>query len=288
MRWCSFTMARNEEEYISDMITCVRNQTIPPTRIHVVDDGSSDATGQILDAAADKDMVISHVPSHPSQILEPIFNIRQHKLMYEAAQGADYILCLDADTIIPPDYMARMTSRMESDGVMVAGGVMQGDSYIMPAESGMAINAAWLRSHTRLPELSLGWLGPESVAAGHPTIAYTDIMLHYQRPMGARYSPDMERRRGATYRMAGLPLPFIIIKTIRTCSLQSARGYFSYRGERMPRQFRRWVTRYWIASVQRRRGWWTRMFRRTGVGVFILPDGYSGDQRIGKDYGSAR
>ena len=287
MHWCSFTMARNEEEYISDMISSIRGQTIPPTRIHVVDDGSSDATGQILDAIPGEDMVVSHVSSRSSQDFGLAFDTKRHKLMYEAAQGADYILCLDADTTIPPDYMARMTSRMESDGVVVAGGMARGLSHIMPPESGMVINAAWLRSYTRLPTFSVGWLGAESVAAGHPTITYTDIVPHYRRPIGARYAPDMDRRYGVGYRMAGLPLLFIIIKTARTCSLQSARGYFSYRGERMPKQFRRWATRYWIASVQRRRGWWTRMFRRTSVGVFVLPDGYYTDRHIGEGYESA-
>ena len=213
MRWSSFTMARNEEAMISDAISYMRNQTVKPSRMHVIDDGSTDSTGCILDGM--KDVVVTHVQPHPSQLSEKPFHERQHRLMKEATKDMDYVLCMDADTKIPSNYIECITNRMKSDGVVVASGMDENYPRILPIEPGMVIDVKWIQSYDKLPAFSLGGLGAESVADGHPSVVYTTIPLYYGRPFGERYSKNVWMHRGAEWRMAGLQFPFLMYKVMR-------------------------------------------------------------------------
>ncbi|MFW9830945.1 MAG: glycosyltransferase family 2 protein, partial [Candidatus Thorarchaeota archaeon] len=48
MRIVIVTPARNEENFIEDTILSVKNQTIQPAAYVIVDDGSTDATADIV------------------------------------------------------------------------------------------------------------------------------------------------------------------------------------------------------------------------------------------------
>ena len=51
-RYLAITPARDEEQLLPGLIESMRAQTITPARWIVVDDGSTDRTGAILDQAA--------------------------------------------------------------------------------------------------------------------------------------------------------------------------------------------------------------------------------------------
>ena len=275
MRWSGFMMAHNEEEMISDAVSHIRNQTIQPIRIHVTDDGSTDSTGRILDGM--KDVMVTHVPPHPSQLSERSFHERQHRLMHEAIKGMDYVLCMDADTEIPPDYMERMTEQMKSDGVVVASGTDMNYPRILPTEAGMVIDARWIQSYDKLPGFSLGALGAESVADGYPSVVYVTISLRYRRAFGEKYRKSVRVRRGAEWRMTGLLFPFLMYKAIRAHSFRLLWGYISYKGEKLPKPFRKWINRYQIERLKWKFGFNSWMFQRTDAGLFVLPKNYAKD-----------
>lgn len=266
-------MARNEEEMISETISYIRNQTIPPTRIHVLNDGSTDSTGLILDGM--KDLTITHVPPHPPQHSEKPFNERQHKLMQDAAKGVDYVLCMDADTEIPSDYMERITNQMELDDVVVASGMDASNPCIMPKESGMVINVKRLRQHDNLPLFTLPGFAIQSIIDGHPSIAYTTIPLHYKRELGKKYSKNVLMYRGKDWRMYGLLFPFLMYKAIRVHSFRLFWGYVSYNGEKMPKLFQEWTNDYHIERLKCKLGLNSWMFRKTDMGLFVLPKNYA-------------
>src|SRR5260370_38458257 len=51
-RYIAITPARDEEQFLPGLIASMTAQTRPPERWIVIDDGSADATAQILDEAA--------------------------------------------------------------------------------------------------------------------------------------------------------------------------------------------------------------------------------------------
>ena len=270
-------MARNEEKIISDTISCIRNQTISPTRIHVMDDGSTDSTGMILDGM--KDLVVTHGLPHPAQYSEKPLHERRYNLMREAAKGMDYILCMDADTEIPSDYMERITNQMKSDGVVVASGMDANYPSILPIEPGLVTYVKWIQSYDKLPTFSLARLGAESVADGYPSIAYTTIPLRHKRAFGGKYRKSVWVTRGMNWRMAGLPFPFMIHMAVRRHSFRFFWGYVSYRGEMMPKSFRKWFKDYHIQRLKTKLGLHSWMFQRTDVGLFVLPKNYARTRR---------
>ena len=110
MRWNAFMTARNEEDMIVETISCIRNQTTKPDSIHILDDGSTDSTGALLDSM--EDVMVTHLLPHPPQLASRDIMENRDRLMRIASTNADYVLCIDADLHIPPNYMELITSKM--------------------------------------------------------------------------------------------------------------------------------------------------------------------------------
>ena len=156
VNWNAFLMAHNEERYISTTVQSLLSQSIPPKKILVVDDGSTDGTSKILDSMMIQCATIQArtLPAHESDLSSLDFWAKRTNLMMDASQQGipDYVISLDADTVLSPKYAESITARMQQDDVMVAAGDDPAESRLLPGESGLVINCAWLRS---VPAISL-------------------------------------------------------------------------------------------------------------------------------------
>ena len=127
MRHVAIVVAKNEEHFIGRMLRSLRAQTAPPDRVYVVDDGSTDATAEVVTALA---------AEWPALVLvrRPIGIPRTHDDGVVPAFRAAYDLCpemeftyvsrLDADIEFHPDYFQRVLDHLDAhpDWAM-AGGV---------------------------------------------------------------------------------------------------------------------------------------------------------------------
>ena len=120
MKWNAFIMVRNEEDVVSDAISCIKSQTNPPEDIYVIDDGSTDSTSALLDNM--DGIILKHMSPHQSEHFTQSYIQKRTKLMHDASVESDYVLNLDADTRIPPNYIEDITKNMKSDDVMVSCG----------------------------------------------------------------------------------------------------------------------------------------------------------------------
>lgn len=101
--------ARNEEASISDCLQSLMNQTYPASlfEILVVNDHSEDRTEEIVRGFNQSNIKLlnlrDHIPSGP-------INSYKKKAIETAvaAAGGDWILCTDADCILPPDWIRSM------------------------------------------------------------------------------------------------------------------------------------------------------------------------------------
>ena len=123
------TPARDEEEFIEDVIQPMRDQTHPPRVWVIVDDGSTDRTGEILDAAAAE--------------LPWLRVVHREDRGFRAAGGGvmeafyagieaiadvewDFLVKLDGDLEIPSDYFERCLKHFRRDETLgVGGGVIK-------------------------------------------------------------------------------------------------------------------------------------------------------------------
>ena len=127
---------RNEQEFICDVIGDLQDQTIPPEKILILDDGPTDLTGEILDTS-DSVTVWHREDSGRSETMEIMAN--RDKMMCDGRHG----LCVtnfDADLHVNADHMECMTSRMIRDDVKVANGAYRAEPRRLSPESGLVID----------------------------------------------------------------------------------------------------------------------------------------------------
>jgi len=122
------TPVRDEAPYIEKTIAAVRSQTLLPTRWIVVDDGSTDGTGDILDRYASQIrwMHILHRADRGHRaagggVMEAFY------AGYAAvsSEAWDYLVKLDGDLSFAPDYFERCLAAFESAPRLgIAGGTV--------------------------------------------------------------------------------------------------------------------------------------------------------------------
>ena len=261
--------AHNEEDMIAKTVSCIRDQIVKPDSIHILDDGSTDSTGQLLDSMID--VTATHLPPHPPRLASTEIMENRDRLMRIASADMDYVLCVDADLHIPSNYMELITDRMKSDGVMVACGVDGDDPRIIPPEAGLVVDVRWLHSHDVLPKFPACDLAVRSLIDGYPSAMYKDIPCHYQRKTGASYNKVVWRRKGETMRRYGVMFPVMLYNSVRWRSLDLLRGYLSYEGKRSPPYFQKWFKDYHTQRLKTKLGLQSWMFRTTDTTLFLLP-----------------
>lgn len=104
--------ARNEERNLEEALRSVLAQDYASVEIVVVDDRSTDRTGEILDrmAAADPRLKVVHVTELP-----PGWLGKNHALELGAqGAGGEYLLFTDADVVMEPTALRRAVARMEA------------------------------------------------------------------------------------------------------------------------------------------------------------------------------
>ena len=270
LKWSACMMVRNEEDMVADAISCIRNQTLPPICIYVLNDGSTDSTGQILDGM--KDVVVTSNPPHPPEHSDVRHIAKRHELIYVAAMDTDYILCMDADVYIPPEYMERITERMKLDNVTVASGTDPTALKMWPIEPGLVIDAKWLNTHPNLPKYAIPHLVVESALDEHLSIVYRNIHLRYKRLFGTGYGSDVLKFRGMHQRMCGLSFWWALALFLRRRKWHVLWGYISYKGDKLPKRYGQYINRYYMARAKMKIGMKQRLLLDTEVGMFILPE----------------
>lgn len=105
--------AYNAEQYIQKTITSICEQTYPHLEIIIVNDGSTDSTPAIIDAAAAKDARIVAIHKENGGVS----SARNAGL---AAATGDYICWLDSDDWMEPAMISTLLEVIEKDGADIA------------------------------------------------------------------------------------------------------------------------------------------------------------------------
>ena len=106
--------ARNEERNLQEALASLLKQDHPQLEFIVVDDRSTDRTGEILDAMALEDprLRVVHLKELPAGWLG-----KNHALHAAAAQATgDLLLFTDADVVMEPSTVRRAAARVEDGG----------------------------------------------------------------------------------------------------------------------------------------------------------------------------
>ena len=196
MDYWVIVVAKNAAQNISSTLTSLLNQTIPPTRIAVVNDGSSDGTGKILAKARDENQTIRvlTLPDRGYDIRRVPANIN---LAIDSNRDliADYLMISGGDCIYPQHYADSVIRRMNQETrIVVASGrpsqlgiVSQEHS---PSGSGRVIRTRFLNDVGNRFPVRAGWeawLLFKAAQMGLETRLFSELVYSHVRPRGSSH-----------------------------------------------------------------------------------------------------
>src|SRR5260370_16886026 len=124
-RSIAITPARDEEQFLRGLIASMAAEKRLPERWIVIDDGSADATAQILDEAARAHRWIEPIHLERNRPREAGGeSVIMQFLPRDAWQHVDFILRLDADLSFEPDFVELMQKKFTKNPKLAIPGAL--------------------------------------------------------------------------------------------------------------------------------------------------------------------
>ena len=202
-RYVVITPARNEKENISATIRSMTEQTILPEEWVIVNDGSTDCTGSIIDDAGETYPWIKpmHRPDRGYRLqgggVVEAFNAGYDNL---ETRDWEFLVKFDADLSFEPDYFERCLRKFEEDPSLgIGGGTISHEVKgklvsESPGDPKFHVRGA-TKIYSRICWRAIGglyqapgWDTIDEMAAnmyGYATYTYDDIPLKHHRYTGA-------------------------------------------------------------------------------------------------------
>jgi glycosyltransferase involved in cell wall biosynthesis len=119
----------NEEKFIALTLQSLVNQSVLPSKVVVVNDGSTDKTEEIVQSFVEKHSFISLVSKSSKAIHLPGSKVIQafQKGLETVDDNYDFIVKADADLIFPANYFETLSTHFQSDERI---GMVGGFAYI--------------------------------------------------------------------------------------------------------------------------------------------------------------
>lgn len=220
--------AHNEESYLAATLNAVLVQTMPPKKVVVVNDNSTDATEAILDKFVSEHKHISKVNRTSSTLHMPGAKVVEafkdgYKMLDEEY---DFIVKLDADIILPENYFEKISELISADP---RAGILGGFAYEQDTNGTWKLNHPMNKDHVRGAFKSytkkcfksigglknaIGWDTVDELLAqfnNFKVVTDDSLIIKHLRPLGASYNKQARYLQGeAMYRMRyGYRISFI-------------------------------------------------------------------------------
>ena len=219
MKYYIVIPAYNEEKFISLTLQSLVEQTFLPSKIIVVNDSSTDKTGEIALQFAEKNDYISVINKNSQAIHLPGSKVIQafQKGIESLDENYDFIVKADADLIFPPNYFETIYKHFQLDERI---GMVGGFAYIQKNNEWVLENLTnkdhirgAFKAYRKETFKEIGGLKP---AMGWDTVdellcrfynwkIVTDENLHVKhlKPTGANYNKASRFKQGEAFYTLG-------------------------------------------------------------------------------------
>tara|TARA_R110000782_G_scaffold82287_2_gene161857 strand:+ start:389 stop:1243 length:855 start_codon:yes stop_codon:yes gene_type:complete len=209
----------NEEAYLESTLNSILGQTLPPKKVVLVNDNSTDSTETIIN-----NFSLKHTVFKKLNIISSTQHMPGSKVINAFKEGFkvldesfDFIVKLDADIILPNNYFEVISTNFSNEPKL---GICGGFIYEQNTSGDWKLNHPMDKDHVRGAfkayskacfkaigglKSAMGWdTVDELLAKYHGFITQTDpnLKIKHLRPTGKAYNKNAKRLQGkAMYRM---------------------------------------------------------------------------------------
>ncbi len=207
--------AHNEAAFIGDTLESLSRQSLPPSRLVVVDDQSTDATAEIASQYASKFPFISLIKTTSSEAHLPGSKvIKAFQKGFEILDDSYDIICkFDADLIFPENYLETISRHfLQKPTAGMAGGfcyIQAGKNWIIESLTDKDHIRGALKAYRKECfrdigglRASMGWdTADELLAQFHGWEIATDpsLKVKHLRPTGFTYNKKAKWKQGEAF-----------------------------------------------------------------------------------------
>lgn len=237
MKYYVIIPAHNEEAFMGVTLESLAAQTVLPAKAVVVNDNSTDRTGEIVSEYAAKYPWISLVNKDSAAVHLPGSKVIQaFNAGYATVDDAyDIIVKLDADLILPADYFETVLNAFKADdAVGMAGGfayIEKNGEWILENLTDKdhirgAFKAYRKALFTQMGGLrtAMGWDTADELIAkfyGWKVVTIERLKVKHLKPTGANYNKAARYKQGEAFYSLGYGL---LITTIAGAKLAMRKG----------------------------------------------------------------
>lgn len=251
MRFYIIIPAYNEEKHIAHTIQSLVSQTLPPKRIIVVNDNSTDQTQEIIDRFSMDYPIVKSISVSSANVHSPGSKIINAFNMGLAQLDEEYdVICkFDADLIFPKTYLESLKRIYESDN---SNGIVGGFCYIKDKDQ-WVLEDLTNKDHVRGAlksyrkacfkdigglKSSMGWDTIDELLAryqGWEICTDQDLKVKHLKPTGKVYTKDAKQKQGEAFYKMRYGFILTLIATLKlsikkgdvSYFLQTTKGFFS-------------------------------------------------------------
>lgn len=249
-------VARNEEEHLATTLASLKKQTVPIETIVVVDDGSTDRTGQI---AKDSGCIVLTLPYHKENFSgRPELAERWNEgLKCAKRYSPSHIIYMGAHEVLPPDYVESVLSRM-SGKTAVASGRSKGKVFDENVPTGPWIVSTrfWTEANDLQYPVCWGWeswLLVKARQTGYETKCFREIVSDPLTPPRLGYRKALYWGFGM-YAL-GYDWKYVLARSFVTFLRRPKAGLSMFWGWLRHKGVERTEVAEWLRSEQRKLFW---------------------------------
>ncbi len=226
--------ARNEEKHLGKTLEFLQAQQLKPYRIIVVNDGSTDKTGEI---ASSYDIEVVERKKRTENFvarkeLAETVNAGLEKL--DEDTDCDYILLMSAEIHLPKNYLTEVVKRMENNPkLVVAAGVIRNEYTAVPRGPGRVVRYSfWKKLGLRYPVNYWyeGYLLWKAQSLGYEIASFDDIVSETERKTGITYEPKRYYYYGLGLKALGYTTPYALARILIFARKKPKGAYYMIKG----------------------------------------------------------
>lgn len=226
--------ARNEEKHLGKTLKFLQDQDLRPYRIIVVNDGSTDKTGEIASSYGVE--VIERKKREENFVarkeLADTVNAGLEKL--DDDSNCDYILLMSAEIHLPKNYLTEIVKKMEDNlKLAVAAGVIRNEYTTVPRGPGRVVRYSfWKKLGLRYPVNYWyeGYLLWKAQSMGYEIASFNDIISDTDRQTGIDYEPKRYYYYGLGLKALGYTTPYALARILLFAKKKPKGAYYMLKG----------------------------------------------------------